>query len=174
MKCALYLLWHPTLILNCINELGGCETALHQTAAQLALDIPVWGKTAWARTTSLYFSKETWGMFWTLQKPFPPTFKPQSTGRREWGCQLRWTQPAGRFALSMLTMRACVRLLSFFALMLSEQTFRPQCYVVYCGKWGGGCFVWSKKPINTPHTHPLIKALHVWLWRKLRKHLLTL
>lgn len=166
------LLWHPTPIRNCINELDGCEMALHQTAPQLALNTPVWGQTAWARTTSFYFSKETLGMFWTLQKPFPPTFKPQSTVAGQWGCQLRWIQP-GRFALSMLTMRACVRLLSLLALMLSERTFRPQCNVVYCGKWGG-CFVWSKKPINTPHTHPLIKALRVWLWRKLRKHLLTL
>lgn len=104
-KCALYLLWNPTPILNCINELGGCEMASHQTALQLALDTPVWGQTAWARTTSFYFSKETWGMFWTLQKPFPPTFKPQSMVAGQWGCQLCRIRP-GSFGLSMLTMHA--------------------------------------------------------------------
>lgn len=146
VKWALYLLWNPKPILSCINELGGCGTALHQTALQLALDTPVWGQTAWARTTSFYFSKETRGMFWTLQKPFPPTFKPQSTVAGQWGCQLCWIRPVC-FGL-------CLHLFSFFssflfALILSERTFRPQCNVVYCGEWGG-CFVWSKKIPLTP------------------------
>lgn len=80
------------------------------------------------------------------------------------------------FVVLVLTKHACVHLHYYRPLVASlSLVWADIPSIVKCvvGRMGG-CFVWSEKPINTRihhPIHPLIKALRVCLWRKLRKNL---